>query len=122
MVQRKWLGDTGTKSFIPSIHADVSVDGDGQQLDADVSLPLVFYRCQDRKKVGWLFTGRDTPANDIRRESPLVFAHRVNFLTLTTDIPSALHSVMHFFHSELCAVDISEVDNVLSNLGYGWTK
>lgn len=66
-------------------------------------------------RTGKRWAGRDTPANDIRRESPLVFAHRVNFSTLTADIPSALHSVMNFFHSELC-VDISKVDNVLSNL------
>lgn len=105
--QRKRLGDTGTKSLIPSIDADVSVDGDddGQQLDADVSLPRVSFRCQDRKKVGWLFTGRDAPANDIRRENPLAFTHRANFLTLTTDTPSALHRVVYFFHPELCVVD-----------------
>lgn len=44
--------------------------------DADVSLPRVSFRFQDRKKVGWLFAGGYSPANDIRRENTLVFTRR----------------------------------------------
>lgn len=69
----------------------------------DVSLPRASFRCQDRKKVGCVFSGRCTPAKDIRRESMLVFTRLLGRIFFFATAGSRLCSPWH--RIVLCAFE-----------------
>lgn len=88
---------------------------------ADVSLPRVSFGLPGQERVGWLFTGGCTPANDIRSENISVYSSpQVHFLQpLTPPLLSAL-CCFHCTFSTRSTVRsviqyITEADNALLN-------